>query len=258
MTTQDALIGYTGLVGGNLDAQRDFGVHINSKNTSELRGGRFGHVVFSAAKAEKWRANGDPAADARHIDELIDLLRSFRADRVTLVSTVDVYGTPRAVDEETTIATDGLHAYGANRFRLEQAVATVHPRSLVVRLPALFGPGLKKNVVYDLLHDNQLEKIQPASSFQYYDLTRLADDLDLLWSQNVTLANLVTEPTATAAVVDRAFRRAALPAAPAIPVVGYDVRTRYAALFGQRVPYIERSDAVLARLAAFVRRMAIV
>jgi len=257
MTAPDVLVGYTGLVGGNLDAQRVFAVHVNSSNAGELRGGAFGHVVFSAAKAEKWRANADPMADARHIDELIALLASFHAERVTLVSTVDVYGTPREVDERSPVRAQGLHAYGANRYRLEQAVADLHERSLVVRLPALFGPGLKKNVVYDLLHDNQVDRIQPASSFQYYDLTRLADDLDVLWANGVALANLVTEPTLTATVVERAFAQRPLPSSSELPVVRYDVRTRYGALLGGDGDYIESSDSVLARLSGFVQNAAL-
>lgn len=256
MTGRDALVGFTGLVGGNLAARREFAVRVNSKNTDELRGGVFDHVLFSAARAEKWRANADPASDAAHVDELIGLLGSFTADRVTLVSTVDVYGTPRGVDEDSPIEVDGLHAYGANRRRLEQAVADLHARSLVVRLPALFGPGLKKNVVYDLLHDNQVDRIQPASSFQYYDLTRLADDLDVLWRADVRTANLVTEPVTTAAIVEQAFRRAPLPPSDALPVVGYDVRTRHGGLFGAAGPYIEERAAVLSRLTAFVAGVA--
>lgn len=253
MSAPDALVGHTGLVGGNLAAQRSFGLLVNSKNTDELRGGRFGQVVFSAARAEKWRANADPAADAAHVDELIELIGSFTADRVTLISTVDVYGAPRQVDEADEIDTDGLHAYGANRYRLERAVAALHPGALVVRLPALFGPGLKKNVVYDLLHDNQVEKIQPASAFQYYDLSRLAEDLDRLLASAATLANLVTEPVKTADVVESAFERTALPVQDAQPVVHYDVRTRWAGLFGQDGMYIESRPEVLDRLRTFVR-----
>lgn len=257
MRGPDVLVGFTGLVGGNLDAQRPFGLRVNSKNAAALRGGQFGHVVFSAARAEKWRANADPSADAAHVDELIDLVGSFSAERVTLISTVDVYGTPRDVDEATAIPVDGLHAYGANRLRLEQAVSRLHPRSLTARLPALFGPGLKKNVVYDLLHDNQVEKIQPNSSFQYYDLARLSDDLELLWQAGVALANLVTEPIPTSRVVESVFGRAPLPEAPSVPVVRYDVRTRFGGLFRQHGAYIEQRDAVLDRLAAFVQTEAL-
>lgn len=253
MSGVDVLVGYTGLVGSNIARARDFGLVVNSRNSDALRGGQFGHVVFSAARAEKWRANADPAADARHVDELIDLLRSFTAERLTLVSTVDVYGVPRDVDEDSPIDTAGLHAYGANRHRLELAAASLHDRSLVLRLPALFGPGLKKNVVFDLLHDNQVDKIQPTSEFQYYDLTRLADDVDLAWGASLGRLNLVTEPVSTATVMQHAFDRDPLPN-EASPSVRYDVRTRWGRVFGETGPYVERRASVLDRLVAFVRQ----
>lgn len=248
----DVLVGFTGLVGSNFASSRDFDLAVNSRNSEDLRGGRFGHVVFSAAKAEKWRANADPTSDARHVDELIDLLGSFTAERLTLVSTVDVYGAPRDVDEDSPIDTADLHTYGANRYRLELAAASLHDRSLVLRLPALFGPGLKKNVVYDLLNDNQVEKIQPRSEFQYYDLTRLADDVDRAWQAELGSVNLVTEPVTTAEVMQRAFDFDAVPSG-ASPIVRYDVRTRWGEVFGQSGSYVEDRSSVLDRLSAFVR-----
>lgn len=249
--TRDALIGCTGFVGSNLLAQRPFDVLVNSQNSEDARGGTFGHVVFSAARAEKWRANADPAADAAHIDDLIELVSSITCDRLTLVSTVDVFRVPDGVDEWSAVPLDGLHAYGLGRRRLEQAVQAAHPEVLVVRLPGLFGPGLKKNVVFDLQHAHEVEKIQPASSFQFYDLTRLAADLDRAWEAGLPLVHLVPEPIRTADIVDRVLGREPLPW-NAGPVARYDVRTRHSAVFDGTGPYLENTDEVVRRMRAFL------
>ena len=45
---------------------------------------------------------------------------------------------------------DGLHPYGRNRLELEDLVRKEFD-TLVVRLPALFGKGLKKNFIYDAI-----------------------------------------------------------------------------------------------------------
>ena len=45
---------------------------------------------------------------------------------------------------------DGLPAYGRNRLQLERWVREDYPNALIVRLPALYGIGLKKNFLFDL------------------------------------------------------------------------------------------------------------
>ena len=45
---------------------------------------------------------------------------------------------------------ENLPAYGKNRLQLERWVRQDHPDALIVRLPALYGKGLKKNFLYDL------------------------------------------------------------------------------------------------------------
>ena len=97
------------------------------------------------------------------------------------------------------------HAYGSNRFRLEEAIRGRFPETRVVRLPSLFGPGLKKNVIYDLLNGNQVEKINPTSSFQYYDLGSLWEHVSLVIREGIPVIHLFPEPVTRAEIIDRFF-----------------------------------------------------
>ena len=170
-----ALIGHTGFVGTNLRAAVPFDVLVNSTNVEELRGRSFDLIVCAGVRAEKWKANQNPDADRAGIRALTDALEGVTAKRFVLISTVDVYPNPIAVDEATPIDPAQTSAYGRHRLELE-LFARARFETLVVRLPGLFGPGLRKNVVFDLLHGNQVEKIHPGGVYQYYNLDRLWAD----------------------------------------------------------------------------------
>src|SRR5204863_402227 len=64
----------------------------------------------------------------------------------------------------------------------------------VLRLPGLFGPGLKKNAVYDLLHGYQVEKIHPDSTYQFYDVRQLWPDAEKADRAGIRLLHLSAEP----------------------------------------------------------------
>jgi nucleoside-diphosphate-sugar epimerase len=245
----DALIGCTGFVGGNLLRQARFDALYHSRNIDEIRGRTFGTVVCAGARAEKWKANQDPAADRAGLRPLTDALATVRAERLVLVSTVDVFGDPVGVDEETPVDPDLATAYGRHRHELEQFAAERF-EALVVRLPGLFGPGLRKNVIYDLLHDHQVGRINPAGVYQYYNLDRLWADVNTALRHGLRLVHFATEPVSTGEMAARAFGRT-LPAATA-PGARYDFRTRHASLYGGRGGYLCDREQVLAELTAFV------
>jgi nucleoside-diphosphate-sugar epimerase len=247
-----ALIGYTGFVGGNLLAQREFDARYNSTNIEEIAGRSFDLIVCAGAPAEKWKANADPERDVANLERLSGALTSARARRVVLLSTIDVFGAPIGVDEESPVPTDGLHAYGRHRRLLEERIAA-HFDTTIVRLPGLYGPGLKKNVIFDFLHDNDVNKIDSRGVFQFYDTTRLWHDLDIALRHRLPLVHLPTEPVSVADLVRAAFgidfdnRVVANPAR-------YDMRTRHAALFGGTGSYIENATRVLEGVTAYVAR----
>ncbi len=146
----DAIIGATGFVGTNLVAAHDFSARFSSKNIVDIDGGRYDTVVCAAAPAAMWAANRDPKGDLANILTLIAHLERVTARNFVLVSTVAVLADPAAGLDETTDRFETVKAYGRNRRRLEEAVTDLFPRSHILRLPALFGLGLKKNFVFDI------------------------------------------------------------------------------------------------------------
>lgn len=245
---RDALIGHTGFVGGNLLRQRRFDALYNSANIEAIAGQHFDLVVCAGAPAAKWKANKEPEADRACLRRLTDALASVRARRVVLVSTIDVFGQKDTVDEDSTPR--DATAYGRHRQELEQFTAARFD-TLIVRLPALFGPGLKKNAVYDMLHNNQVEKIDSRGVFPFYDVTRLWRDVQTAEAAGLRLVHLATEPVSIAEVARAAFGFEFLNELAATPAV-YDFRTRHAALFGGSGGYLCDKGQVLADLAAFV------
>ena len=248
-----ALIGHTGFVGSNLARQFAFDATYNSRNIEAIAGERFEELVFSGAQAKKWWANQNPEEDWAGIERALAALETVEAEKVTLISTIDVAVPGAGLDEAADYSSGQPHAYGVNRRRLEDAFRERFPGCLIVRLPGLFGRGLKKNVIYDLLEGNMLEKINPESRFQYYDLERLKNDLTLARGAALTLAHLVTEPVATSEIIARFFPEAAV-GADAAPFGEYDFRTLHADVFGGAGEYIEMKESVLDRMGAFIER----
>lgn len=147
-----ALVGYTGFVGSNLKVQFEFDALYNSQNIEEAFGTRPDLLVYAGVRAEKYLANKDPGRDMDLIREAMDNISGIMPERLVLISTIDVYKNPVDVNEDTPIETEGLHPYGANRYRLERWAMDNVPNVHVIRLPGLFGKGIKKNFIYDLIH----------------------------------------------------------------------------------------------------------
>ena len=246
------LIGYTGYVGSTLLRSTSFDGLYNSSNIQDLRGQHVSRLVCAGVSAAKWIANANPEADAAGIRVLTDVLEGVTADEFVLISTVDVYPNPTQGGDETTVI-DGIdnHAYGRNRRALERWIADRFARTRIIRLPALFGTGLRKNALYDLIHGNQVEKINPATAFQWYPMSRLWSDIERVSTLELPLVNLFTEPVATQDIVD-AFFFGARTAAPSQPAPRYDVGTRYAEPMGGRGHYLLSATECLGEIARFV------
>lgn len=250
-STVNGLIGYTGFVGSHLLRQHTFDRLYNRQNIDSIDQGDFDVVVCAAPQAVKWWANQHPDEDWHGIERLITALKRTRAQRFVHLSTIDVFPTLQGVDETFDCHSQDNHAYGRHRLLLEDAVTDMFgERAHIVRLPALFGHGLKKNVIYDLLQGNMLDAINPASRFQWYGLPRLWDDIRVLLEHDVTLCMLATEPIRTQVMLERFF--------PDVQVgaqaneAHYDVHTQHADVFGASGVYMRDAETVLADMATFI------
>lgn len=246
----DALIGHTGLVGGTVARARAFDASYRSSDIDTMRGRTFDLVVCAGVRAEKWKANQDPEADRAGIDRLTDVLDTVRIGHLVLVSTIDVYPSPVGVDERTPIDAGTLHAYGRHRHALEQFCRDRFACT-VVRLPGLFGQGLKKNAIFDLIHDNAVDRIHPDSEFQFYALEQLWRDIERVRETGISLVNFSVAPTRMGDIAERVFGRV-LTAPPGAGAARYDMRSLYAGRFGGRGGYWYDAESTLGAIGRFI------
>ena len=147
---KDLLVGSTGFVGGNLAAKHAFAAVCHSTDIAAQFGAKPDLCVYAGVPAAMFLANADPEADLAVMRAARENLRQIAPKQLVLISSIAVYADSRGKDEQSPMTPDGLPAYGRNRLQLERWVREDYPNALIVRLPALYGIGLKKNFLFDL------------------------------------------------------------------------------------------------------------
>jgi nucleoside-diphosphate-sugar epimerase len=240
------IIGHRGFVGSNLAHLLPGATGVGRAEIGSLVGKTFGDIYCAAPQAKKWWANQNPDQDRQEVEKLIaaccqiTCLKNF-----TLFSTVDVYDPPTGKSERDLPQVD-THPYGANRQYLERCIVEhFGTKARVIRLPALVGRGLKKNVVYDLLNDNNIEQINANSAFQWFNLAFLDDILGFANQLECSgVINVVSEPLPTAELVRACFPHHLERLNWKAPIMRYDLHTVHGPL-GE--PYLYSQVDVLER-----------
>ena len=147
---RDLLVGSTGFVGGNLRAKHTFAAVCHSSDIAAQYGTQPDLCVYAGVPAAMFLANADPEADMEVMRTARENLRKIAPKSLVLISSIAVFADSRGRCEDDAPDTDGLPAYGRNRLHLEQWVREDFNDALIVRLPALYGAGLKKNFLFDL------------------------------------------------------------------------------------------------------------
>lgn len=197
------LIGNTGLIGQTLLDSIKFDLEFNSKNISELNNLDINgcELYLSCLPATKWKVNQDVISDVKNISSILNIISNFHYKKIVLFSTIDVYcDSPLYSDEIKTPVFKSLN-YGSNRYLFELMVSELKSENIqIFRLPALFSNKIKKNVLFDLLNNNNIDKININSKFQWYNLDNLVSDINKI--ERPGTFNLFTEPLQTKEIVD--------------------------------------------------------
>jgi hypothetical protein len=190
------LIGSSGFVGSNYLALFPDVRNITREELYSDRGKiECESLVISAPTAEKWQVNKSPNQDRWACEELVKgILKNVLAKRVMLFSTIDIYGKdgfPTEKDEPTPSS-----PYGSNRLWFAREIENSFEHTFVARLPGLFGTGLKKNVLFDILHGRAhlLGKVNPNSTFQWMEVKTAILHSRNFWESGEKVVNVVSEP----------------------------------------------------------------
>lgn len=245
-----ALIGWSGFVGGNIAEQSKFDEFYNSSNIDEIKGKSFDLVVSCGTPSLRWLANKEPEKDLKVIQKLIDSLKSVNAKKFVLISTIDAYDNPIGVDEDSDIDESKQNAYGKHRYMMENFVRENFDYH-IIRLPNLFGNGLKKNIVYDFLNDNETFKIDSEGMYQWYNLDNIWKDIKKVVDNNIRTINFATEPCTVKELIKKAFDMD-FDNTPTDNHPRYDFHTKYAGLWGKKGKYLYLKDEILSDLKKFI------
>ena len=248
----DALIGYSGFVGSNILSKHNFKNLYDINNISKIDRMEFDLIVCAAAPGIKWRANKYPKKDLENIHYLIKNLIKVKTKKIVLISTIDVYHKVDKVDEDSIIDKNMLNPYGLHRRILEEFVQK-HFDSTTIRLPGVFGNGLKGNIIYDFLN-KRFDFIPKEGFFQFYYLKHLWKDISKALNNNLKILNISTEPISISELSMKIFNIKSSKKWITNKKPYYDMHTKYGHLWGKEDSYLYSKSEILSEIKDFVDR----
>jgi len=152
-------------------------VAVTRQNYNRFAGTQSDLVVEAACNSRKYLADEQPQAefDASVAHRLRTLL-DFPALCHLHISSADVYSDLASLDatrEDTAPDPAKTSRYGLHKLLAEQLVRHYADKWLIVRLAGMVGPGMKKNPVFDILHQQPL-RIHPDSKYQFIQTDAVA------------------------------------------------------------------------------------
>lgn len=247
------LVGNTGLVGKSLSDGIKFDINFNTSNISDFEHCNLNksELYLSCLPASKWLVNKNIKLDIENINYLIKIFSNFEYSKIFLISTIDVYShSPLKSNEDYSINFPELN-YGTNRLLFEKLVSQIlkYDDIKIFRLPALYNKNIKKNILYDLINNNNVENINANSSYQWYNLDNICKDIDMYTKKHPEekIFNFFTEPLETFNILN--FFPHQINKVKNEKRINYDFTTKFS-----KTGYISNKEDVLNDIEKFLRQ----
>lgn len=151
---------------------------IDLDNYEAFKGDDCDILINAAGNSKKYLANERPIEDFRFsLEALLRSFFDFSFRKYIYVSSIDVYPDhedPAYNREDSVVDIGKISHYGFHKYLGEQMVMHYLSDWLIIRLGGVLGPGLKKNPVFDLIHDIPL-RVDEESEYQYLTTDCLAE-----------------------------------------------------------------------------------
>lgn len=193
---KNALIGYSGFIGSNLKNDLKNCEYYNSKNIEKIQNKSFDKIYCTANDSRIWYVNNNPQKDLKNIQSLLYKLQKVKCNFFILISSIEIYKNikNKSVNELAKNKLSKILNYGNNRLYFENEIKKLFLNHLIVRLPIVYGKNLKKNIIFDIINNNNIHSINQQDILQFYPVNYLFKDIKLLIKNNISEANLASEP----------------------------------------------------------------
>jgi nucleoside-diphosphate-sugar epimerase len=151
---------------------------IDLDNYEVFKGRECDILINAAGNSKKYLSNERPVKDFRFsLEALLSSFFDLSFGKYVYLSSIDVYTDhedPTRNREDSVIDIGEISNYGFHKYLGEKMVMHYISEWLIIRLGGVLGPGLKKNPVFDLIHDIPL-RVDEESEYQYLSTDYLAE-----------------------------------------------------------------------------------
>jgi dTDP-4-dehydrorhamnose reductase len=198
---KNALIGFSGFIGLNLKKKlKNNCDYYNSKNIQNIQGKNYNKIYCCGNDSRIWNVNQHPFEDLINITFLAKNLLNVGCKKFILISTIEIYNKKKTLeryDENTDPSLKKKLNYGSNRLFFEKFIKYKFKNILILRLPIVYGEKMKKNLIYDIIKNNNNININPNDILQYYPVSFLFKDINIALQKNLNNINLSSAPLPT-------------------------------------------------------------
>lgn len=151
---------------------------IDLDNYEEFKGRDCDILINVSGNSKKYLSNESPVEDfCFSLEALLRSFFDFSFRKYIYLSSIDVYPDHEDPDrnrEDSVIDIGKISHYGFHKYLGEKMVEHYLSDWIIIRLGGVLGPGLKKNPVFDLIHNIPL-RVDERSEYQYLTTNYLAE-----------------------------------------------------------------------------------